>query len=222
MPRLLFEKTGNAVWISHLDLMRVFQRAFRRAGIHIWHSQGFSPRAHVSIALPLSVGTESVCEILEFELADGFSMEPEEILRRVNETLPAGVRVTAIWENGRKLKELTHLDADLTLEYDRGVPQGAGEEITAFFTGGQPIPVPKKSKSGKMTDLDIAPMVLKCAAEQTDPQTLVLHVRVCAQNPSLNPMLLGEALRLHAPHLAPDFCKARRLDVLDQEGNSFR
>ena len=51
MPRLLFEKTGNAVWISHLDLMRVFQRAFRRGGILIRHSQGFTPRAHVSIAL---------------------------------------------------------------------------------------------------------------------------------------------------------------------------
>ncbi len=222
MPRLLFEKTGNAVWISHLDLMRVFQRAFRRAGIHIWHSQGFSPRAHVSIALPLSVGTESVCEILEFELADGFTMELEEILRKMNEALPAGVRVTDIWEDGRKLKELTHLDAALTLEYDQGVPQGAAEEITAFFTGGEPILVPKKSKSGKMTDLDITPMLLKCTAEQTDDQTLVLNVRVCAQNPSLNPMLLGEALRIHRPHLAPDFCKARRLDVLDQEGRSFR
>ena len=43
MPRLLFAKTGNAVWISHLDLMRVFQRAFRRGGILIRHSQGFAP-----------------------------------------------------------------------------------------------------------------------------------------------------------------------------------
>ena len=41
MNRLLFEKTGEAVYISHLDLMRIFQRAFRRADIMIWHSQGF-------------------------------------------------------------------------------------------------------------------------------------------------------------------------------------
>ena len=40
MNRLLFEKTGDAVWLSHLDLMRVFQRAFKRADIMIWHSQG--------------------------------------------------------------------------------------------------------------------------------------------------------------------------------------
>ena len=44
MNRLLFEKTGDAVYLSHLDLMRVFQRAFKRADIMIWHSQGFSAR----------------------------------------------------------------------------------------------------------------------------------------------------------------------------------
>ena len=64
MPRLLFEKIGNAVWMSHLDLMRVFQRAFKRAGLNLKCTQGFNPRPSVSIALPLSVGVESVCERL--------------------------------------------------------------------------------------------------------------------------------------------------------------
>ena len=49
MPRALFEKTGNARYISHLDLMRVFQRAFKRAGLPLTHTQGFNPRASVSI-----------------------------------------------------------------------------------------------------------------------------------------------------------------------------
>ena len=43
MPRILFEKKGNAVWISHLDLMRLFQRAFKRAGLPLTHTQGFNP-----------------------------------------------------------------------------------------------------------------------------------------------------------------------------------
>ena len=63
MSRVLFEKTGSAVWISHLDLMRVFQRSFRRAGMMLKHTQGYSPRAIVSIALPLSVGVESRCDV---------------------------------------------------------------------------------------------------------------------------------------------------------------
>ena len=68
MPRLLFEKTGTAIWMSHLDLMRVFQRAFKRAGLPLTHTKGFNPRPSVSIALPLSVGVESVCELLDFDL----------------------------------------------------------------------------------------------------------------------------------------------------------
>ena len=68
MPRALFEKTGNARYISHLDLMRLFQRAFKRAGLPLTHTQGFNPRPSVSIALPLSLGVESRCEILYFDL----------------------------------------------------------------------------------------------------------------------------------------------------------
>ena len=68
MPRALFEKKGNAVWISHLDLMRVFQRAFKRAGLPLTHTKGFNPRPSVSIALPMSVGIEIGCELLDFEL----------------------------------------------------------------------------------------------------------------------------------------------------------
>ena len=43
MRRILFEKTGNAIYISHLDLMRLFQRAFKRGGLNLKHTQGFSP-----------------------------------------------------------------------------------------------------------------------------------------------------------------------------------
>ena len=68
MHRIRFEKTGRAVWMSHLDLMRLMQRAFRRAGVVLHHSQGFTPHAYVSMLLPLSVGMESVCELMEYEL----------------------------------------------------------------------------------------------------------------------------------------------------------
>ena len=43
MPRLLFSKTDDAVWMSHLDLMRLFQRAFKRAGLPLTHTQGYNP-----------------------------------------------------------------------------------------------------------------------------------------------------------------------------------
>ena len=96
MPRLLFEKKGNAIWISHLDLMRVFQRSFKRAGLPLTHTQGFNPRPSVSIALPLSVGIESSCELLDFDL-DGEPIPEEEIKRRLNEKLVEGGRVLDVY-----------------------------------------------------------------------------------------------------------------------------
>ena len=221
MPRLLFEKMGNAVWISHLDLMRVFQRAFRRAGIAIYHSQGYSPRAHVSMALPLPVGTESQCELLDFAFAEGAQLPLESLPAQLNAVLPAGIRVLSAWEGGKKLKELTYLDASPTLQYAPGLPAGAGANIPAFFQSGQPVIVPKRTKTGQ-TQLDIQPMIQAVSILGCWETTLQLQCRVCAQNPSLNPMLLPEALRLHRPELAPDFAKARRLALLDGSGAQFR
>ena len=146
MNRLLFEKTDDAVYLSHLDLMRVFQRAFKRADIMIWHSQGFSPRAYVSIALPLPVGSESVCEILDFEIQDG-SVDLAKLPALLNRTMPAGIRVLEAYESAVKIKHLTRLRAQITLEYDRGVPEQAERTIMELFSGG-PVLVKKRTKSG--------------------------------------------------------------------------
>ena len=66
--RLRFAKQGRAVYISHLDLMHTMQRAFSRAGYELKYSEGFNPHPQISIALPLSVGASSLCEILDFKL----------------------------------------------------------------------------------------------------------------------------------------------------------
>ena len=90
MPRILFEKKGNAIWISHLDLMRLFQRAFKRAGLPLTHTQGFNPRPSVSIALPLSVGVESCCELLDFDL-DGGKVANRIVRGKLNDYLLPGI-----------------------------------------------------------------------------------------------------------------------------------
>lgn len=221
MPRMLFKKTGNAVYISHLDLMRVFQRAFKRAGLLLRHSQGFSPRAHVSIALPLSVGVESVCELLDFDLAEGVSVPLAQIPAMLNRTMPTGIQVLEIWERGRKLRDLTHLDVALRLEYDAGIPEDAASKIKAFFQGESPIIVTKQTKNGPV-DVDIQPMITNTEVRIAGPQELHLTCRICAQNPSLNPALLIRALETHLPESVPDFTRICRLEILDAQGTPFR
>ena len=219
MLRLLFEKTGNAVWISHLDLMRLFQRAFKRAGLPLTHTQGFNPRPSVSIALPLSVGVESVCELLDFTL-DGEEIACEEICQRLNEMLVPGVRVREVYDTGKKLKELAFLECTVTLEYDQGVPQNACKKLQALFASDSLI-VPKKGKNG-VQDQDIIPMIKSLEITGAGECELVLQTRICCQNPSLNPMQLVAAIALHLPDLKPDFAKCKRLEIYDPNQDVFR
>lgn len=219
MPRLLFEKTGNAIWISHLDLMRLFQRAFKRAGLPLTHSQGFNPRPSVSIALPLSVGVESQCELLDFDL-DGDSVPCGEIAERLNKALVSGVRVLDVYENGHKLRELAFLSCAIKLEYDDGVPVGALETIRGLFAR-ETLVVPKKSKNG-IQDQDIAPMIRSLDVKQVDERALLVEVLLCCQNPALNPTQLILAIERYLPNYAPSFSKCRRIALYDQQGKIFR
>ena len=219
MPRLLFEKKGNAIWISHLDLMRVFQRSFKRAGLPLTHTQGFNPRPSVSIALPLSVGIESSCELLDFDL-DGEPIPEEEIKRRLNEKLVEGVRVLDVYTGGQKIKYLALLDCRLTLRYDGGVPEGAAEKITALLSR-EEVTVTKKSKNGN-TEQNIIPMIGRFGVEQSDGNILVLQARICCQNPSLNPMQIAVAIEKYLPECTPSFVECSRMEIYDQKEQQFR
>lgn len=219
MPRLLFEKTGSAVWMSHLDLMRLFQRAFQRAKLPLKHTQGYNPRPSVSIALPLSVGVDSVCELLDFDL-DGVNVPCDEITERLNQALVSGVVVHATYENYRKLRDLALLDCRITLEYDRGVPDGAVDAIRELFAR-ESIVVAKKTKNG-MQDQDIVSMIHKFAIKQTEKCVLVINARICCQNPTLNPAQIIAAINLYLPEFAPDFTKCSRMEIMDAQENIFR
>ena len=219
MLRLLFEKSGNAVWISHLDLMRLFQRAFKRAGLPLTHTQGFNPRPSVSIALPLSVGVESVCELLDFAL-DGENVPCEEICKRLNSTLVPGVSVRDVYDTGRKLKELAFLDCAVTLEYDNGIPSGTQESLQKLFSSDSLV-VPKKGKNG-IQDQDIIPLIKHLEIITVGERELVLNARICCQNPSLNPMQMVAAIGLHLPELKPNFAKCKRLEIYDLNQEVFR
>ena len=219
MPRLLFEKKGNAVWISHLDLMRLFQRAFKRAGLPLTHTQGFNPRPSVSIALPLSVGVESGCELLDFDL-DGVSIPCEEIMERLNGALTECVRVLAVYENGAKIKHLALLDCCLTLEYDRGVTAQTLEQVRGLFCRDE-ILVEKRSKNG-IVEQNIIPMIRKLTVEQAGEKELKIHARICCQNPSLNPMQLSAAIDKYLPEGKPDHVRCARVELYDEQENVFR
>lgn len=215
--RLRFSKAGTARYISHLDLMRTFQRAFLRAGVPIRHTEGFNPHAFVSIALPLPVGQSSVCELLDCELMGDIPLE--EVPERLNRALPEGIAVLRAYEAVRSLKELCWLRSEVRLEYDRGVPAGAAEEIAALFARPS-LTIEKKTKRREKAEIDMIPMIQSVEVEAGE-EAVLLRAVTAAQNPSLNPELLAAALRFYLPELAPDFTAVRRTAVLDRELEKF-
>lgn len=219
MPRLLFEKTGNSIWISHLDLMRLFQRAFKRADLPLKHTQGFNPRPSVSIALPLSVGIESCCELLDFSL-NGENVDANEIKERLNHALVSGVKVLDVYDTGRKIRDLALLDCEIILEYDTGVPADAKERICRLLTQDS-LMMEKKNRNG-VTEQDLVPMIRRFTINVADSQTLAIRAIICCQNPTLNPMQIPAAISKYLPELTPDFAKCRRIEIFDGDEIIFR
>lgn len=218
--RLLFKKTGLAKYLSHLDLMRTFQRAFLRADIRLRHTEGFNPHPVMSFALPLSVGSESICELLDFQLIGGVA--PDDPVGRLNSAMPQGIEVLKVYKPLRKFSEIKWLKIKGRFEYDGGVPDGAAEALEEFFKSEKLI-IKKKTKKGA-TDFDIVPCVKYINFENADINDVFLEAVISAQDPSLNPKYLVEAVRTHMAGASaqPGFAAFKRIDVLDKSGGIFR
>lgn len=92
--RIKFAKYGAMKFIGHLDMMRFFQKAVRRAGIDVKYSEGFSPHQIMSFAAPLGVGIESRGEYLDLEVVS--MSTPEDMKDALNRVMVEGVEVLAV------------------------------------------------------------------------------------------------------------------------------
>ncbi len=201
--RLLFSKTGRAKYISHLDLMRTFQRAFFRSGIQIRHTEGFNPHPFVSIAL---VGGASY----------------EEVPARLTAAMPEGIVIHSCYPAQRPVKELSRVNYIINMEYEEGRPLEA-ETALSRLLGQESLVVRKKSKKAKagFTEVDLIPLIHSWNLE-VQRDTMTLDAVLAAQNPGLNPELIRATFCETYPDLQPDFVTFHRRAVLDGEGKEFR
>ena len=89
--RVKFTKENYLRYIGHLDLIRLFQRCFNRAGIELHYSKGFNPRPKFSIANPLSLGVESIEEYMDIDLVK--EIDIEYFIEAMNKVLPDGIKI---------------------------------------------------------------------------------------------------------------------------------
>lgn len=94
--RVTFARAGDAKYIAHLDMMRFWERAFRRAGLQVARTQGFHPHPRIAVASPLPVGSTGEAELMDVYLDD--PVEPLAFYRAVTAALVPGIRVSAVAE----------------------------------------------------------------------------------------------------------------------------
>ena len=219
--RILFAKDGTAKYISHLDLMHTMERAFLRAGITIRHTAGFHPHPYVSIPLPLPLFFSSQCELLEFGLVEGSTME--QLPEQMNRVLPSGIKILDCYEGGLPFRKLAFVRYDITLEFDGALAQDAEASFLELVSR-ESFVVQKKSKKSKkgFTEVDLIPLIEAVEETQAQGDTLRMTLLLQAQNPGLNPSVLLQGFREEYPQFPIVYSACHRVEILDEEKKGYR
>ena len=190
---LKFSKEDNLKYISHLDLLRVFQRAFKRAKIRLRYSQGYNPHAKIGFGHPLSLGYESTGEYMEFETVDDESTET--YLSALASCMPRGIRLFGC----TKLAETEKTSLAAVIDYASYVVKfrGAEEIRTAFrdklqdYIRQEEIICEKVNKKKKVVQTDIRPLILSFSTAKSDELEIVFSMTLkTGSNGNLNPEML--------------------------------
>ena len=187
--RLRFCKKGALQYISHLDLQRTFVRILARAELPLWYTQGFNPHPKLVFALPLQLGTQSECELVDIKLVR--DMPCEDLLKRLSLATTAELDFTDAYVPNTKFADIAAAEYEFLIECDNA--EKMAESISVVLTT-SPLTVTKKSKSGDK-EIDIIPLIRKVDVKAEKGACRVLATVAAGSNENLRPELLVEALR---------------------------
>ncbi len=151
---LVYEKTGRAKYISHLDMDRCFSRAFKRCHLPIWYTEGFNKRMYISLTVPLSLGFESKYEVMELKLEEEIPFD--ELISRINSVMPEGIHFYKAAIPTKKPRDISSVSYDVTLHCKDAAK--VLEHFEAFLEQEQII-IQKKNKKGVVSDVDLKPLM---------------------------------------------------------------
>jgi len=207
--RVLFHKSGRAVYISHLDLNRAMGRALARSELPVWYTEGFHPHLYMTFALPLALGTTGLCETVDFRLVEDVPLD--EVVRRLDEALPEGLHAVRAWYPVMAPKEIFWADykVELVCAYD-----DAKAAFTALNDASE-MQMPKRSKKGVRV-VDIRPLYSVEGINESDGGAVIdLRCRAGVET-NLNPSLVLEAAE-KLTGFSPVSVKITRVAVKDEK-----
>ncbi|WP_036483122.1 TIGR03960 family B12-binding radical SAM protein [Myxosarcina sp. GI1] len=186
--RVWFGKQGEMALVSHLDLVRLFDRAIRRAALPISFTGGYHPGPRISIANALSLGITSSGEVVDFELTE--DLELEEFRSRLEAQLPDNIPIYAVEEIDLKSKAATQLIAKaeylITVETEEDISKDTWQQWIAEVNNSQEVIWEKITKSGKKQQVNLCDRLFALSLESNDANTAVLRFTGSCGNDGTN------------------------------------
>ncbi|MBR2315283.1 MAG: TIGR03936 family radical SAM-associated protein [Clostridia bacterium] len=211
LVRIWFDKTGEAKYISHLDLMRCFTRAIRRARIPLWYTEGFNPHPYMQFSLPLSLGMQSVCESVDIRIEG--DMSDEELLTALKEVMPVGIDVKKITSPKFDPKYIAYGDFYITF---KDVPDKTKmlRILNDVFAADRLI-VEKLGKKGRhkvMKEINLKEYIRHSYVKETETDVVVNLILPAGSTTNINPSLFSDKIvELYGENMAVDILINRLL-----------
>ena len=187
-----FSKTGTICYTSHLDIMRLFNRVIKRAGIKLAYSHGFNPHPKMVFAQPLSLGYTGLNEYIEIETTEDH--EPGYIAEKLSELMPSGLDIKGCerMAEGRKTLAAMTVAAEYMIEIPLAEPVDMSDgEIAELYMSQDRIITLKKQKKKKVpVEIDIKPMIRQLQVSQQDGLIVIDTVLDSGSISNLSPELL--------------------------------
>lgn len=188
-----FQKTGLMVYISHLDLQRLFRRTIKSCGYKIIYSQGFNPHPKMSIAQPLSLGYEGLKEYLEVELES--SENPDFIRDNLNNNLPEGVKILSAKILSDDIKSIASLtiSAAYSVDFSGADILLSEDKLNNFMLQEEVYVKRRQKKTKKMVEVPVKNKIKSMKIEDA----VLKFIVDCGSNSNLNPEALLRSFLLY-------------------------
>lgn len=174
--RIKFIKVGDMIYISHLDVQRLLQRAFRRANVELAFSQGFNPHPKMSYGNALALGVESYGEYVDIEIKDDIGSQ--ELMDRINNQLPDGMQFEKCieLEGGERALAANIMFGDYEFEIENinKLDEETVLKNLEKLKNSESILTTRRNKKKKIVEVDIRPLIKTIDIKKADNEKIVV------------------------------------------------
>ncbi len=175
--RVKFSRGEEIKFISHLDIMRLWERVFHRAGIDLAYSEGFSPHPRISLAVPLAVGVTSEAELMDVVVAR--MVTPHWFTAVVSQQLPPGIKILGVYQIAQNVPSLQSQVrfAEYKVELDKADGPGDIESAISSLLSAENLPWHHHRDTGKRS-YDLRSLIEELRLIENNRQRLTLEMKL--------------------------------------------